>query len=64
MEIILDDEGIQLIRKDNKYYLKFDEGELMIKMKELEITHEEAIQVQRNPDYAYDIIINYQEQEK
>jgi hypothetical protein len=64
MEIILEDEGIQLIKKGNKYYLKFDEGELMFKIRELEITEEEAKKITENSDIAYDVIISYQEKEK
>jgi len=63
MKIILEDEGIQLGKMEDKYYLVFDSGELAVPMKELQITDEEATQVKDNPDCVYDIIIAYQNKE-
>lgn len=59
MEKIMEDEGIELYRNNNKYYLRYDAGELMIKMKNIEISAEEAKNVISNPDSAYHIIIGY-----
>lgn len=59
MEKIMEDEGIELYKNNNKYYLRYDAGELMIKMKNLEISEEEAKNVINNPDSAYNIIIAY-----
>ncbi len=63
MKIILEDEGIQLGKMDDKYYLIFDSGELAVQIKELKITDEEANRVKENPECAYDIIITYQNKE-
>ena len=63
MEIILEDEGIQLGKMEDKYYLVYDLGELAVQMKELQITDDEATQVKNNPECAYDIIISYQNKE-
>ena len=60
MEKIIEDEGIGLYKSNNKYYLRYDAGELMIKMKNLEIFEEEARIVLNNPDTSYEIIISYQ----
>jgi hypothetical protein len=60
MEKIMEDEGIGLYKSNNKYFLRYDAGELMIKMKNLEISEEEARSVINNPDTSYDIIISYQ----
>ncbi len=60
MEIILENSGIELLKKGEKYFLRFDAGELAVQMQELEITIEEAAQVQKNPTDAYNIIIKYQ----
>lgn len=59
MEKIMEDEGIELYKKNNKYYLRYDAGELMIKIKNLEISEKEAKNIIDNPDSAYDIIIAY-----
>ena len=59
MEKIMENEGIELYKNNNKYYLRYDAGELMIKIKNLEISEEEAKNVINNPDSAYNIIIAY-----
>ncbi len=61
MKRILEDEGISLVSDNGIYYLIYDGGELMIKMKKLEITHKEAEEVINNPDIMYRIIIQYQD---
>ena len=59
MQKIMEDEGIELYKNSNKYYLRYDAGELMIKMKNLEISAKDAQNVINNPDSAYDIILAY-----
>lgn len=58
---ILEDDGIVLLKSNNQYFLQYDAGELMIKMKNLPITNEEAKKVIDNPDVSYNIIIQYQD---
>ncbi len=57
----IEDEGIGLYQESGKYYLRYDAGELMIKMKDLEISNEEANEVIKNPGLSYDIILSYQD---
>ena len=45
MQKIIEDEGIVLYKGNSKYYLRYDSGELVIKMKNLEISAEEAKKV-------------------
>ena len=59
MQKIMEDEGIELYKDNNKYYLRYDSGELMIKMKNLEISAEEVKKVVNNPNFAYNIILAY-----
>lgn len=59
MQKILEDEGIGLYRDNNKYFLRYDAGELTVKMKNLGISAEEAENVIENPDSAFDIILAY-----
>jgi hypothetical protein len=60
MEVILENSGIELLKDGEKYFLRFDAGELAVQMQELKITSEEAAQVRKNPADAYGIILNYQ----
>ena len=61
MQRIMEYKGIELYKNKNKYYLRYDAGELMIKMKNLEITEKEAHNIINKPDSAYHIIIGYQD---
>lgn len=59
MQKILENEGIELYKDGGKYYLRYDSGELMIKMKNIEISAQEAKNVVNDPDSAYKIILAY-----
>lgn len=61
MKQILEDQGIVLATEGDNYYLIYDSGEIMIKMKRIKITTNEAQAVISNPDVAYNIIISYQD---
>ncbi len=61
MDKILEYEGIKLCRTMGQYFLQYDAGELMIKMKSLMITEGEANQIIQRPDAAYKTIISYQD---
>ncbi|HBF38811.1 MAG TPA: hypothetical protein DDW50_16020 [Firmicutes bacterium] len=60
MEVIFENSWLELLKRDGKYFLRFDAGELAVQMQELEITPEEAAKVRKNPDDAYPIILKYQ----
>ena len=59
MQKILEDEGIELYKSSDKYFLRYDAGEFAVKMKNLEITAEEAKNVMNDPGSAYNIILAY-----
>lgn len=52
--------GIVIEKRDNKYYLIYDAGEICDQMQEIEITEEEVEIAQRSSMDAYNIIIKYQ----
>lgn len=60
MKVLFDGEGIELLENDDRFFLRYDEGELVVQMRDLEITAEEADRVLKNPREAYGIIIGYQ----
>lgn len=61
MRKILEDEGILLLESGGKYFLQYDAGELMIKIKNLLISSDEAQAVMKKPALSYDIIIDHQD---
>lgn len=59
MKKIFENQGIELLQYNERYYLRYDVGELMIKVKDLEITNEEAQKVIDNPELTYNVIVSY-----
>lgn len=56
MKLIIEDEGISLLRNAEKYYLQYDAGAHMVK-KRIEITKEEAEICQMDVEEMYNIIL-------
>ncbi|MDE6568988.1 MAG: hypothetical protein K2K70_14885 [Lachnospiraceae bacterium] len=52
--------GIEIVKRDNNFYLIYDAGEICDRMEEIKITEEEAEIAQRGSMDAYNIIIKYQ----
>lgn len=52
--------GIVIEKRDSKYYLIYDAGEICDRMEEIEITEKEVEIAQRSSMDAYNIIIKYQ----
>ena len=59
-EIIFSDFGIEILKRSERLYLSYDAGELIVNMKEIEITKEECIKAQKSEDDAYEVILNHQ----
>lgn len=59
MEQIYNDYGIEVFKEDNKYFLRYDAGELVVQMNTIEITKEEAkqIQLQKSSEELYQYLI-------
>jgi len=49
--------GIEIIKRSERYYLRHDAGELVVKMIEIEITEEEAARAQLYEKDAYKVIL-------
>ena len=46
MDIIYESHGIEIISKEEKLFIRYVAGELVDKIKEIEITKEEAMEIQ------------------
>lgn len=60
MQLMKEDEGIQLLKIDNKFYLEYDAGAHMVKKKRIEISSDEAELCQYIDDEMYNTILHYQ----
>ena len=59
MESLFCNYGIEILKKDGKYYIRFDSGELVSAMKKIEVTEKDASLAQRDEKTAYHILLNY-----
>ncbi|HEY8893101.1 MAG TPA: hypothetical protein VIM70_23015 [Clostridium sp.] len=59
MELVFNDYGVEVLKNENKYSLRYDAGEIVIEMREIYITIEEAIQIkaQKSSKELYDYLI-------
>jgi uncharacterized protein YacL (UPF0231 family) len=46
MEYLYNNFGMEIYKKGEEYYLRYDAGELVVQMNEIEITKEEVMQIQ------------------
>jgi hypothetical protein len=49
--------GIEIFKTDEKYFLKYDSGEIVSKLIEIEISEEDAIRAQLSEIDAYHVIL-------
>ena len=56
-EVIISKYGIDIIKDDGNFYIKYDSGELASKERESEISSQEAEKAMRGAEEAYEVII-------
>lgn len=61
MEKFFTGNGIEIVKRDNSYFMIYDAGEICDRMEGIQITEEEVVLAQKSSMDAYNIIIKYQE---
>ena len=46
MDIIYEGHGIEIVSRDEKFFIRYDAGELVHKIREIEISEKEAMEIQ------------------
>lgn len=59
-ESIFEDFGIEIVKRNQHYYVQFDAGELAVVMVEAEITEDEANKAMLSEKDAYEVLITCQ----
>ena len=62
-ELIFTDYGIDIVKKKNDYYIRYDDGTIAMFEKESKITFDEALKAQKSENDAYEVIIATQSRE-
>ena len=60
MKKIFEDYGIEILTKDDKYYIRYDTGEIVGRIDEIEVSEEDSIRAQKSEEDAYHVILKYQ----
>ncbi|WP_219834743.1 hypothetical protein [Paenibacillus sp. R14(2021)] len=55
--LVFSDYGIEIYERNEKKYIRYDAGEIVVQIREIEITAEEAAKAQLGPEYAYEVIV-------
>ncbi len=59
-ELSLEEDGIEIVKRDNRYYVRYDAGAHQVCWREDEISEEEAEKVKSGKAVEYDVIIELQ----
>jgi hypothetical protein len=58
--IIMEKYGCQIVSYNDKLYIRFDEGEILVKYVDYEISQNEAIEAMNNEESAYQVCLKAQ----
>ncbi|OAE09009.1 hypothetical protein [Pantoea sp. OXWO6B1] len=62
-ELIFTGYGIDIVKKNDDYYIRYDDGTIAMFEKESKITFDEALKAQKSESDAYEVIIATQSRE-
>lgn len=49
--------GIEIFKRDGRYFIRYDAGEIAVQIREEEITEEEAAKAQKSEGGAYEVLL-------
>lgn len=56
-ERIFSDFGIEIFKRGERYFVRYDAGEIVVQLREDEITAEEAAKAQESEKSAYEVLL-------
>ncbi len=62
-ELFFEGYGIIIFKRSGKYFVRYDTGELVIKMREDEVTEKEVHKMIKSEQDAYEVLIAIEERE-
>lgn len=60
-EIVFSDFGIEIFKRGERYFIRYDAGEIAVQFREEEITGEEAARAQESAESAYQVLLACQQ---
>lgn len=62
--IVFESYGIEVIKRGECLYVRYDAGEVVVRMVEVEVSEAEAAKVQLSEDDAYEVVLAIQGRKK
>ena len=56
-EQVFEDYGIVLIKRDDKFFVRYDAGHLAVQMREDEVSEHQALRLQQGEQAAYEVLL-------
>ena len=56
--------GVEIFRRDGRFFIRYDAGEIAVQMREDEISSEEASKAQKSEKDAYEVLLVCERREK
>jgi hypothetical protein len=59
-QVIFSDFGVDIIKRDNRFFVRYDAGEIASQMREEEISEDEVAKVRSGEQGAYEVLLECQ----
>lgn len=60
MEVVYKTDWMEILKDEEKYYIRYDSGELVSRILKIEVSEEDAKKAQKSEEAAYRVILHYQ----
>ena len=60
-DLLFSDYGIEVRRRDGRFFIRYDAGKVAVQMREDEISEEEFLSVQQSEKDAYGVLLRVQQ---
>lgn len=62
--LIFEDYGITLLKRGDKFFIRYDAGELVAQFEEVEVSELQAIKAQQGERQAYEVLLEVQRKQE
>jgi len=59
-DLIFSGYGIEIFKREDHSFIRYDAGEIVVQIREVEVTEEEATKAQKSEKDAYEILLTCQ----
>lgn len=56
-DVIFSNYGVEIIKREGRFLIRYDAGEIVVEVREDEITEEEAAKAQKSEEDAYEVLL-------